>query len=171
MAFFIFLKIFPKTIEKSKIMLYNIATNLEEFFNMKNQYRTHNCGELNKENVGEEVRLAGFVQTIRNLGKMIFLDLRDENGITQIVINEEANLTENLKDVNKECTITVTGKVLERASKNDKIPTGEIEVVATDLTVLGKCKANLPFEINVDGQNVREDLRLEYRFLDRKSVV
>ena len=136
---------------------------------MKNKYRTHTCGELNLSNAGQEVRLAGFVQTIRNLGKMMFIDLRDENGITQIVINEEAGLNDKIKDLNKECTITVTGKVLERSSKNDKIPTGEIEVVATDLEVLGKCKPELPFEINVPGQNVREDLRLEYRFLDLRN--
>ena len=87
---------------------------------MKNQYRTHNCGELSIKNVGEEVRLAGFVQTIRNLGKMMFLDLRDENGITQIVINENAGLTEECKNLNKECTITVAGKVTQRSSKNDE---------------------------------------------------
>ncbi len=136
---------------------------------MKNQYRTHNCGELNSKNIGEEVRLAGFVQTIRNLGKMMFIDLRDENGITQIVIQNENTLAEKCQDLNKECTLTVCGKVLERSSKNPKLPTGEIEVVANDITILGKCKANLPFEINVEGQNVREDLRLEYRFLDLRN--
>lgn len=136
---------------------------------MENKYRTHNCGELNIKNAGENVRLAGFVQTIRNLGKMMFVDLRDENGITQIVINEDAGLGDKVKDLNKECTITVSGKVCERSSKNDKIATGEIEVVAEDLTVLGKCRANLPFEINSEGQNVREDLRLEYRFLDLRN--
>ena len=137
---------------------------------MKNQYRTHTCGELNISNKGEEVVLSGFVQTIRDLGKMIFLDLRDENGITQIVINVETNLSETIKDLTKECTIMVRGKVLERSSKNDKIPTGEIEVVAEDLTILGKCKPNLPFEINSEGQNIREDLRLEYRFLDLRNA-
>lgn len=136
---------------------------------MKNQYRTHTCGELNIGNKGEEVVLSGFVQTIRNLGKMIFLDLRDENGITQIVINEEANLADKIKDLTKECTITVHGIVVERSSKNEKMATGEIEVVANDLTVLGKCKAVLPFEINSENQNVREDLRLEYRFLDLRN--
>ncbi len=137
---------------------------------MKNQYRTHTCGELNISNKGEEVVLSGFVQTIRNLGKMMFLDLRDENGMTQIVINEETNLSDKIKDLAKECTIMVSGRVLERSNKNDKIPTGEIEVVAEDLTILGKCRANLPFEINVEGQNVREDLRLEYRFLDLRNT-
>jgi len=133
---------------------------------MTNEYMTHNCGELRSTDIGKEVRLAGFVQTIRNLGKMVFIDLRDQNGITQIVVsNDKVDLT----DVNKEATITVTGKVVERTSKNDKIPTGDIEVVAEDLTVLGKCRNALPFEINVEGQNVREDLRLEYRFLDLRN--
>ena len=136
---------------------------------MKNQYRTHNCGELTLKNVGEEVRLAGFVQTIRNLGKMVFLDLRDEQGITQIVVSEQANLAEEMKEINKECTITVGGSVTERSSKNLKIPTGEIEVIANDLKILGKCQPSLPFEINQEEQNVREDLRLEYRFLDLRN--
>ena len=136
---------------------------------MINKYKTNNCGELRKTDVGKEVRLAGFVQTIRNLGKMMFIDLRDEKGITQIVISEDANLESKLKDVVKECTVTVTGNVVERSSKNDKIPTGEIEVIATDITVLGKCKNSLPFEVNVENQNVREDLRLEYRFLDLRN--
>ncbi len=135
---------------------------------MVNEYKTNNCGELRISDVGKEVRLAGFVQTIRNLGKMMFIDLRDQNGITQIVISEDANL-DNIKDVTKECTISVTGEVVERTSKNDKIPTGDIEVIAKKLTVLGKCRNSLPFEINVEGQNVREDLRLEYRFLDLRN--
>ena len=136
---------------------------------MANIYRTHNCGELKVQNINDEVRLAGFVQTIRNLGKMIFIDLRDEYGITQIVVTEDANLEEKLKDINKECTITVYGKVAKRSSKNEKLSTGEIEVIAKDITVLGKCRNSLPFEINIEGQTVREDLRLEYRFLDLRN--
>ena len=136
---------------------------------MINKYKTNNCGELRITDVEKEVRLAGFVQTIRNLGKMMFIDLRDEYGITQIVISEDANLENKIKDVTKECTVTVTGKVVERTSKNDKIPTGEIEIIASDITVLGKCKSSLPFEVNVENQNVREDLRLEYRFLDLRN--
>ncbi len=134
---------------------------------MANEYRTHNCGELRIEDIGKTVRLAGFVQKIRNLGKMQFIDLRDENGITQIVINE--NLFDSCKDVVNECTLTITGKVVERSNKNDKIPTGDIEIVVEELTVLGKCRNSLPFEINVPDQNVREDLRLEYRFLDLRN--
>ena len=134
---------------------------------MANEYRTHNCGELRISNIGNEVKLAGFVQKIRNLGKMQFIDLRDENGITQIVINEE--LFDVCQNINNECTLTVTGEVVERSSKNDKIPTGEIEVLAKSITILGKCRNVLPFEINVPDQNVREDLRLEYRFLDLRN--
>ena len=137
---------------------------------MANEYRTHTCGELRITDVEKEVRLAGFVQKVRNLGKMKFIDLRDENGITQIVISDNDELNEKCKNINTECTITVTGNVVERSSKNTNIPTGEIEVVASDVTVLGKCKNELPFEINNgSNQTVREDLRLEYRFLDLRN--
>ncbi len=134
---------------------------------MVNEYRTNNCGELRISDVGKEVRLAGFVQKIRNLGKMLFIDLRDEHGITQIVINED--LAEKAKEISNECTITVSGQVVERSSKNDKIPTGSVEIAAKDFTILGKCRNTLPFEINIPDQNVREDLRLEYRFLDLRN--
>ena len=124
-------------------------------------YRTKNLGELRIENVGETVELAGWVQKIRNLGGMIFVDLRDQDGITQIVINDAKELT-------TESCIHIKGKVVERASKNPKMPTGDIEVVAEEVEVLGKCKNVLPFEVNTD-QEVREDLRLEYRFLDLRN--
>ena len=130
-------------------------------------YRTHNLGELNIKNVNEEVELAGWIQKIRNLGGMIFIDLRDEFGITQIVINDE-ELQKQSKNLNTESCIHIFGKVVERASKNIKIPTGEIEVVASKIEVLGNSKSVLPFEINTD-QEVREDLRLEYRFLDLRN--
>ena len=130
-------------------------------------YRTHNLGELNIKNVGEEVELSGWVQKIRDLGAMTFIDLRDEFGITQIVINNE-NIKEKAKEIKAESCIHINGKVVERASKNNKIPTGEIEVVAEKIEILGVCKNILPFEINTD-QEVREDLRLEYRFLDLRN--
>ena len=130
-------------------------------------YRTHNLGELNIKNVGEKVELSGWIQKIRNLGGMIFIDLRDEFGITQIVINEET-LQEQAKEFTTECCIHIYGEVVERSSKNPKMATGEIEVVANKLEILGKCKNVLPFEINTD-QDVREDLRLEYRFLDLRN--
>ena len=129
-------------------------------------YRTKNLGELRIENVGENVELSGWVQKIRNLGGMIFIDLRDEKGITQIVVNDD--LQEEAKNLNTESCIHICGKVVERTNKNPKMPTGDIEVIANKIEVLGKCKNVLPFEINTD-QEVREDLRLEYRFLDLRN--
>ena len=136
-----------------------------------NEYRTHNCGELRIENVGQEVRLAGWVQKIRNLGKMKFIDLRDEFGITQIIISDNEEMDKKTKDLTTECAVSFSGKVSERSSKNKEIPTGDIEIIASDVRVLGKCRNVLPFEIN-QKQNegsVREDLRLEYRFLDLRN--
>ena len=130
-------------------------------------YRTKNLGELRTQNVGEIVELAGWVQTVRNLGGMIFIDLRDEDGITQVVVND-AKLQEMAKSLNTESCIHINGKVVERASKNPKMPTGDIEVIAEEIEVLGKCKPELPFEINSE-IDAREDLRLEYRFLDLRN--
>ena len=130
-------------------------------------YRTHNLGELNIKNIGEEVELSGWIQKIRNLGGMVFIDLRDQFGITQIVVNDE-KLQEQAKEFTTESCIHICGKVVERSNKNPKMATGEIEVVANKMEVLGKCKNVLPFEINTD-QEVREDLRLEYRFLDLRN--
>ena len=130
-------------------------------------YRTKTCGELNIKNVNETVELAGWIQKIRDLGAMIFIDLRDQFGITQIVINNE-ELQKQAKELTTESCIHISGKVVERSNKNTKIPTGEIEVIANEIEILGKCKNVLPFEINTD-QEVREDLRLEYRFLDLRN--
>ena len=130
-------------------------------------YRTKTCGELNISNANETVELAGWIQKIRNLGAMVFIDLRDQFGITQIVINDE-ELQKQAKELTTESCIHISGKVVERSNKNTKIPTGEIEVIANKIEVLGKCKNILPFEINTD-QEVREDLRLEYRFLDLRN--
>ncbi len=131
-------------------------------------YRDHNCGELTIKNAGEKVTIAGWVQKIRNLGSMVFIDLRDQFGITQIVVS--ADNREQLTDVVSECVIQVVGKVIERSNKNTKIPTGEIEVEAEKIEILGKCKTVLPFEVNSDKTGeVKEDLRLEYRFLDLRN--
>ena len=130
-------------------------------------YRTKNLGELRIENVGEEVELSGWVQKIRNLGGMIFIDLRDEDGITQVVVNDE-ELQLQAKELVKESCIHINGKVVERSSKNPNMPTGDIEVVANKIEVLGKCKPELPFEINSEIET-KEDLRLEYRFLDLRN--
>ena len=138
-------------------------------------YRNHNCGELTSKNVGEQVTLAGWVQKIRNLGAMVFIDLRDQFGITQIVISadkiaedvsEQKNNTSTNKTINKqtinsivtECVLQVEGKVVERSNKNPKMSTGEIEIEAQKIEILGKCKNVLPFEINSEkAGEVKED--------------
>ena len=133
-------------------------------------YRNHNCGELNITNVGEVVTIGGWIQTIRNLGSMKFIDLRDQFGITQIVISDNEELMNLANDLVTECVISAKGKVVERSNKNTKIPTGEIEINAEEIKVLGKCKNVLPFEINSEKTGeAREDLRLEYRFLDLRN--
>ena len=139
---------------------------------MKNKYKTHNCGELRLQNAGETVKLAGWVQRIRNLGAMKFIDLRDEFGITQIVIKDEDRIKNISEFLVTECVISAEGIVLERENKNLKMPTGEIEIEVNSIEILGKCKNVLPFEINsekADIESVREDLRLEYRFLDLRN--
>ena len=133
-------------------------------------YRDHNCGELNIKNVGETVLIAGWVQKIRNLGSMYFIDLRDEFGITQVVVSDDEKLMAKSNELVTECVISVKGKVVERSNKNTKIPTGEIEIEAKEINVLGKCKNVLPFEVNSEKTGeAREDLRLEYRFLDLRN--
>ena len=138
---------------------------------MTNQYRTHTCGELNISNVGQVVKLSGWVQRIRNLGAMMFIDLRDQYGLTQIVIADD-NIKKQAENVVTECVICVEGTVVERSNKNPKMPTGEIEITAKNIEILGKCKNELPFEVNsekADIDLVKEDLRLEYRFLDLRN--
>ena len=131
-----------------------------------NMYRTHNCGELRKDNVDQEVRLAGWIDTIRDHGGVIFIDLRDNYGITPIVFNDES-LTEGLS---RETVISVQGVLQERDSEtvNSKIATGEVELKANSLDVLSKAVSQLPFEISESTQT-REDLRLKYRFLDLRN--
>ena len=133
-----------------------------------NEYRTHNCGELRISDAGKTVKVAGWIQKIRNLGGMTFIDLRDQFGIIQIIVADNEELKRQTEELVTECVISVEGTVLERTNKNTKIPTGEIELAAQKIKLLGKCKNVLPFEINTD-QEVREDLRLEYRFLDLRN--
>ena len=130
----------------------------------ENIYKTHNCGELRIGDKGKEVRLAGWVNSIRKLGGLNFVTLRDHFGITQLLVRDE----ELLKGVVKECTVTVSGVVLERESKNPKMPTGDIEVEISKLQILGKCQSVLPFEIS-DAPNTKEELRLKYRYLDLRN--
>ena len=133
-------------------------------------YRDHNCGELNIKNVGENVLIAGWIQKIRNLGSMTFIDLRDQFGITQIVVKDNEDLLNEVNKLVTECVISAYGTVVERSSKNLKIPTGEIEIEAKEIKLLGKCKNVLPFEVNSEtAGEAREDLRLEYRFLDLRN--
>ena len=130
----------------------------------KNKYRTHNCGELRISDVGKNVRLAGWVNSVRELGGLAFVTLRDQYGITQLVVNDN----KMLNFVNKECTIAISGKVVERESKNPKMPTGDIEIVVDELNVLGKSQSTLPFEI-ANAPSTRDDLRLKYRYLDLRN--
>ena len=101
---------------------------------MKTHYRTHTCGELNIKNVGEKVTLCGWVQRIRNLGGMKFIDLRDQYGITQIIISENDEIQKISETLVTECTVSVEGVVKERTNKNLKIPTGKIEHEAQKCT-------------------------------------
>lgn len=133
---------------------------------MENIYRTVNCGQLREENIGQDVRVAGWVENIRDHGGVMFLDIRDEYGVLQVVVHDD-NL---LKDINRECTVTLGGKVVKRDEDtiNPKIATGYVEVHTEDIKVLGKCKNELPFEV-ATSRNTNEDVRLRYRFLDLRN--
>ena len=133
------------------------------------QSRTHNCGELRLCDAGKAVTVVGWLENVREVGaNFAFCVLRDYYGTTQVVIENEEMMS-LIKPLNKESTISVTGTVRERESKNTKIPTGEIEVVPTEIKVLGKCRHNqLPFEIN-KSKDADENTRLKYRFLDLRN--
>ncbi|WP_300393900.1 aspartate--tRNA ligase [Fusobacterium sp.] len=129
-------------------------------------YRTHNLGELRKENIGQKVTLSGWVATKRDLGGLTFVDLRDREGITQIVFHTDVAdvaVVETAQKLKTESVIRIEGEVRERFSKNMNIPTGEIEVFATSLTILNSCET-LPFQMTDTGLN--ENTRLKYRYLD-----
>ena len=132
----------------------------------ENEYRTHDCGQLRESDIGKNVRLSGWVENIRDHGGILFIDLRDETGITQIVIKDE----KMLENVTRESTVRVIGEVLRRDEEtyNNKIETGTIEVKAETLDILGRAKPNLPFEV-VSSKETREDVRLSYRFLDLRN--
>ncbi len=126
-------------------------------------YRDVDCGSLRIEDVGKTIRLAGWIDTIRKLGGITFITLRDQYGITQLVVDE--SLVQNL---NKEDVVSVLGKVVERSSKNPNMSTGDIEIEVDKISILGKCDNELPFEIK-SSQAVNEDLRLKYRYLDLRA--
>ena len=129
-------------------------------------YRTNTCGELNIKNVGQEVTLCGWLQRSRDLGGMTFIDLRDRYGITQLAFNMETNaeLCEKARKLGREFVIQVKGIVIERSSKNTKIPTGEIEIEVRELNILNEAKTP-PFTIE-DNSDGGDDLRMKYRYLD-----
>ena len=133
------------------------------------QNRTHTCGELRMEHVGQTVTLAGFLENVREVGQnFAFLVLRDFYGTTQVVIETE-DMMNVVKPLNKESTLRITGVVRERDSKNPKLPTGDIEVVPTEIKVLGRCRHNeLPFQIN-RSREADETARLKYRYLDLRN--
>ena len=133
------------------------------------QSRTHTCGELRLSDAGKTVTLVGWMENIREVGSnFAFVVLRDFYGTTQVVIENEAMMAV-VKPLNKESTISVTGVVRERESKNPKLPTGDIEVVPAEIKVLGRCRYNeLPFEIN-RSREADESQRLKYRYLDLRN--
>ena len=134
-----------------------------------NQSRTHTCGELRLSDAGKKVTIVGWLENVREVGaNFAFLVLRDFYGTTQVVAETEDMLA-IIKDLNKESTISVEGVVRERASKNPKQATGEIEVVPNKIEILGRCRYNsLPFEIN-RSREADETQRLKYRYLDLRN--
>ena len=135
-----------------------------------NIYRTYNCSELREENVGEKIKLAGWVDTIRDLGGVLFIDLRDEYGVTQVVVSGDTEKVDFASRIPVESTISASGIVRLRDEEtiNRNIETGTVELFVDKIEILGKRTKSLPFDI-ANNRNVREDLRLEYRFLDLRS--
>ena len=133
-------------------------------------YRTHTCGELRMEQVGREVTLAGWIQTVRKFGSINFFDLRDRYGITQLLFGESLNAKLAEQPLGREFVIQVKGRVTERSSKNKNIPTGDIEITVSDFTILNAAKTP-PFTLQ-DDTDGGDELRMKYRFLDlRRNIV
>ena len=131
----------------------------------ENAYRTHYCGEFRESDIGKNVKAAGWVENIRDHGGVVFLDVRDHYGVVQVVVHDE----KLLENISKECTVTVSGNVTKRDEDtiNPKIATGTVEIHADNIIVLGKAQV-LPFEVQTS-REVREDVRLKYRFLDLRN--
>ena len=131
------------------------------------EFRTHLCDEIREEDVGKKVRIAGFVETIRDLGGLVFLDIKDMYGITQVVISAESKAVDKISHIPIQSVVTVLGTVrkISKDTINLKLKTGKVEIYIEDIKILGKRTLDLPFEI--DGEYLaREDLRLKYRYLD-----
>ena len=133
-------------------------------------YRTHNCNEICLEDVGKKVKIAGFVQTIRDFGGLVFLDIRDMYGVTQVVTSADKVDVDFASHIPVESSVCVEGTVRKRDPEtvNEKIKTGLVEIAIEKIEILGKRTKNLPFEVNGNSQ-IREDLRLQYRFLDLRN--
>ena len=133
-------------------------------------YKTYTCNQISLEDVGKRVKIAGFVQTIRDLGGLVFLDIRDMYGITQVVTSSESADVDFASHIPVESAVTVEGIVRKRDNEtiNEKLSTGLVEIAIEKIEILGKRTKELPFEINFN-QDVREDLRLQYRYLDLRS--
>ena len=134
------------------------------------KFRTHTCNEISLNDVGKKVRIAGFVETIRDLGGLVFLDIRDMYGITQVVTSMDSQDVDKISHIPIESSVTVYGTVRKRSeeTRNPRIKTGEVEIYIEEIEVLGKRILGLPFEVN-SNQEVREDVRLKYRYLDLRS--
>ena len=132
---------------------------------IENEYRSHYCGKLDTTNVGEEVKLSGWMHSIRDHGGLVFIDLRDQFGFTQIVIDQQSSIFKNWK-LRLESVISIKGKVILRSKEtiNDKIQTGKIEVIVDTLNIISKSKI-LPIQVAGD-DNYNDELRLKNRFLD-----
>ncbi len=130
------------------------------------RYRSHLCGELRSADIGKDVRLSGWLHNRRNLGGILFIDLRDHYGIVQLVVRPGTDVNERLSSLSKETVIRVDGTVVARGADNvnPELPTGEIEVEVGEVEVLGAAD-QIPFTINAE-DGVNEERRLEYRFLD-----
>ena len=131
-------------------------------------YRNVMCGELRLADLNKEVVLNGWVQRRRNLGGLIFIDVRDKSGICQVVFDQNSSVFEKAELLRSEFVIAVKGVVAERQSKTNKIATGDIEIIASDLKILSEAETT-PFEI-LDDTNVSEQLRLKYRYLDLRRA-
>ena len=135
-----------------------------------NEFKTHTCNEISLNDVGKKVRIAGFIETIRDFGGLVFLDIRDMYGITQVVTSKESKDVDEISHIPVESAVTAYGIVRKRSDDtiNLKIKTGKVEIYIEEIKVLGKRIKNLPFEIN-SNQDVREDTRLKYRYLDLRG--
>ena len=133
---------------------------------MDKRYRTNYCGQLSEKEIGKEVRIAGFVENIRDHGGVIFVDIRDNTGVIQVVSNDDSIFD----GITRESSITILGTIRKRGEDdyNDHISTGTIELLVKDLEVLGKANNVLPFEV-MTSHEVGEDIRLKYRYLDLRN--